>query len=146
MELTDMTAAHVAQVASLEKVCFSNPWSEKSVTSELENPLALWLVAMDGERLMGYVGSQTVPPEADMMNVAVDPDYRRQGVAEALVTALVERLAERGCCSLSLEVRQSNRPAIALYDKLGFVPAGLRKNYYRNPRENALILRKEWEV
>lgn len=142
MEITGMTAAHVAQVAALEKVCFSDPWSQKSVASELENPLALWLVAMDGERLVGYVGSQTVLGEADMMNVAVDPEYRRQGVAGALVTALAQRLAQQGNVSLMLEVRASNVPAMALYQKLGFEQVGRRKDYYRNPKEDALILKK----
>ena len=142
MEITGMTAAHVAQVAALEKVCFSDPWSQKSVASELENPLALWLVAMDGERLVGYGGSQTVLGEADMMNVAVDPEYRRQGVAGALVTALAQRLAQQGNVSLMLEVRASNVPAMALYQKLGFEQVGRRKDYYRNPKEDALILKK----
>lgn len=138
-----MTADHVAAVAELEKICFVDPWSEQSVASELKNALALWLVALDGERLMGYIGSQAVLGEADMMNVAVDPAYRRQGVAEALVTALAERLAEKGNESLTLEVRVSNTPAIGLYEKLGFAQVGLRKNYYRHPKEDALILRKQ---
>ena len=81
-----------------------------------------------------------------MMNVAVAPGYRRQGVAAALVTALVEELAKAGNHSLTLEVRASNFPAIALYEKLGFSQVGCRKNYYRNPKEDGLILRKEWEI
>lgn len=146
MIITSMTKDHVAQVAALEKACFSDPWSEKSIAGELDNPLSLWLVAMEGNCLAGYVGSQSVLGEADMMNVAVDPAFRRRGVAEKLVNALVERLAGGGSHCLMLEVRASNAPAIALYGKLGFRQVGLRKNYYRNPRENALILRKEWEI
>lgn len=136
-----MNARHVAQVAALEKICFSDPWSEKSVAGELENPLSVWLVAMDGERLAGYIGSQTVLGEADMMNVAVEPDYRRQGIAEELITRLIGAL-DAHC--LTLEVRASNGPAISLYGKLGFAEIGRRRNYYRNPKEDALILRKEW--
>ena len=79
MRIAHMTAEHVPQVAALEKVCFSDPWSEKSVASELENPLSCWLVALDGETVAGYVGSQTVLDETDMMNIAVHPDFRRQG-------------------------------------------------------------------
>ena len=140
-----MTEAHVAQIAQLEKLCFSDPWSENSVASELKNALSLWLVALDGDRVAGYVGSQTVMGETDMMNVAVHPDYRRQGIAEALITDLIRALkAEMDSHSLTLEVRASNVPAIALYEKLGFAQAGLRKNYYRNPKEDALILRTEF--
>ena len=141
-----MNEHHVAQVAALEKVCFSDPWSENSIASELGNPLSLWLVAMDGEALAGYVGSQAVMGEADMMNVAVSPDYRRQGIAGELVTRLVEELKGRGNHSLALEVRESNFRAIALYQKLGFTQVGYRPGYYRNPKEGALILRKEWVV
>ena len=79
MRIAHMTAEHVPQVAALEKVCFSDPWSEKSVASELENPLSCWLVALDGETVAGYVGSQTVMDETDMMNIAVHPAGRRPG-------------------------------------------------------------------
>lgn len=137
-----MTAAHVQQVAALEAICFRDPWSEKSIASELTNPLSLWLVAMEGDKVVGYIGSQTVLDESDMMNVAVHPDYRRRGIAEALVLALADELITRNSHSLTLEVRTSNAPAIALYEKLGFEQIGLRKNYYRNPKEDAQILRK----
>ena len=146
MKIVTMTADHVSQVAALEAICFRDPWSEKSVAVELNNPLSLWLVALDGDRVAGYVGSQSVLGESDMMNVAVHPDYRRQGIAEQLCLALVEALKEKGNHCLTLEVRSSNEPAKALYEKLGFGQIGLRKNYYRNPREDALILRKEWEI
>ena len=146
MRILNMTAEHVAQVAALEAICFHDPWSEKSVASELTNPLSLWLVALDGDRVAGYVGSQSVMGESDMMNVAVHPDYRRQGIAEKLCLALVEALKEKGNHCLTLEVRASNEPAKALYEKLGFIQVGLRKNYYRNPKEDACILRKEGEI
>jgi ribosomal-protein-alanine N-acetyltransferase len=141
-----MTDAHVAQIAELEKLCFSDPWSEKSVASELNNRLSLWLVALDGDTVAGYVGSQSVLDQADMMNIAVHPDYRRQGIGRDLVLALSDALKEKGIRGLMLEVRASNAPAIALYEQLGFIQVGLRPNYYRNPKENALILRKEWSL
>lgn len=144
MKYEKMTASHTQAVAEIEKVCFSDPWSLNSINSELENPLSLWLVALDGDRVVGYVGSQTVLGGSDMMNLAVLPEYRKQGIGERLVNDLVEHLKENGACCLVLEVRQSNAPAISLYTKLGFQQVGLRPNYYRNPRENALILRKEW--
>lgn len=147
MIITKMTENHVAQVAELEKICFgSAAWSENSIASELKNQLSLWLVALDGETVAGYVGSQTVMDESDMMNVAVHPDCRRQGIAEELVNALTDALREKESRCLTLEVRASNEPAKKLYEKLGFVSVGLRKNYYRNPREDALILRKEWQI
>ncbi len=146
MILEKMNASHVAQIAQLEKICFSDPWSERSVASELENKLSCWLVAEKDGQVAGYIGSQTVCGESDMMNVAVHPDHRRRGVAEALILALVEELKVMNSHCLTLEVRASNMPAIALYEKLGFFEIGRRKNYYRNPREDALILRKEWEI
>ena len=137
-----MTQSHVAAIAGLEKLCFSDPWSESSIATELSCRLSCWLVAMEGETLVGYVGSQTVIDESDMMNIAVHPDFRRRGIAEALVAGLEEQLRQRGSKALTLEVRDSNAPAIALYEKLGFTQVGLRKNYYRNPKEDARILRK----
>ena len=146
MEIIPMNETHVPAVAALENCCFCDPWSEKSVAGELKNDLSLWLVAVEEGEVAGYVGSQTVLGETDMMNVAVSPDHRRRGIAERLITALVEALRERGSHCLTLEVRASNAPAIGLYEKLGFSQVGRRPNYYRNPREDALILRKEWEI
>ena len=146
IEILPMDETHVPHIAELETLCFSDPWSEASIAAELSNPLSCWLVAMEGERLAGYIGSQTVMGETDMMNVAVHPDFRRQGVAQALILALVEALKARGSHWLMLEVRGSNAPARALYAKLGFAEVGRRKNYYSKPREDALILRKEWEI
>jgi ribosomal-protein-alanine N-acetyltransferase len=144
MEYVFMNDSHVAGIAALEKICFSDPWSETSISSELNNPLSLWLVAVDNDRVVGYVGSQTVLDGADMMNIAVDPAYRRQGVAAELVERLVTALRCKGVICLALEVRASNAPAIALYEKLRFAIVGRRPNYYRHPKEDALIMRKEW--
>ncbi len=141
--IENMLASHVSPIAQLEKVCFSDPWSEEAILPELANPLSLWLVAIDGDRLVGYVGSQSVLGETDMMNIAVAPEYRRKGIAEKLIAALIDKLTEQGNHCLTLEVRISNAPAIALYEKMGFVQVGRRPNYYRNPKEDALILRKE---
>ena len=141
-----MESAHVAQIAELEKLCFSDPWSEKSIETELSCRLSFWLVALEEDKVVGYVGSQTVIDETDMMNIAVHPDYRRRGIAEKLINALMDALRDKGSHGLTLEVRASNESAIALYHKLGFTQAGRRPNYYRKPKEDALILRKEWEV
>ena len=146
MEIVRMSISDVPAVAELERKCFSDPWSERSVAAELENPLSLWFVALLGRTVVGYVGSQSVMEQADMMNIAVNPDYRRQGIAESLIERLVAELKDKQVSSLTLEVRASNAPAIALYRKLGFIQVGKRPNYYRNPREDALILRKEWDL
>lgn len=146
MEYILMNSSHVEPIAALEKCCFSDPWSVNSIASELENPLSLWVVAMDGDALAGYVGSQSVMGWADMMNLAVAPEYRRQGIAEKLVNELVDRLRSNAVSCLTLEVRASNLPAICLYEKLGFQEVGRRPGYYRAPKEDALILRKEWSV
>ena len=142
IKIEKMDESHVAPIAQLETLCFSDPWSENSIASELTSRLSYWLVAVEDGQVLGYIGSQSVLGESDMMNVAVHPDHRRRGIAEMLVTALSHDLKERDNVCLTLEVRASNAPAIALYEKLGFVQVGLRKNYYRNPREDALILRK----
>ena len=145
MEIVKMNEAHVASVAAIEKECFGmDAWSEKSVASELTNQLSLWLVAVDGDRVAGYVGSQTVCDETDMMNVAVTADFRRRGIGEKLVNALVEELKAMDSHCLTLEVRASNTPAQAMYEKLGFVEIGRRPRYYQNPKEDALILRKDF--
>ena len=146
MKIIKMVQCHVPQIAELEKLCFNDPWSENSIASELDNRLSCWLIASDDEKVVGYVGSQTVLGETDMMNIAVHPDYRKQGVATDLINALIEALKERNSHSLMLEVRSSNEPAKSLYLKMGFEVVGIRKNYYRNPREDALILRKEWNL
>ena len=146
MEIIPMTRQHVTQVAALEKLCFSAPWSEASVAGELDNPLSVWLVCEDQGRVLGYVGSQTVLDETDMMNIAVLPEARRAGIGERLILSLIELLKDRGSRSLALEVRASNTPAISLYKKLGFLQVGRRPNYYRGPREDALIFRKEWQA
>ena len=138
-----MTSAHIEQIAALEQMCFSSPWSEASIRSELENPLSVWLTAVEDGKVTGYIGSQCVPPEADAMNLAVAPQCRRQGLGEALMRALMHTLMQQGIERLLLEVRVSNAPARALYKKLGFSEVGRRPGYYVNPKEDALILRKE---
>lgn len=146
IEYVKMTQAHISQVAQLESRCFSMPWSERSIAGELTNPLSLWIVAVDADKVLGYVGSQSVLGEADMMNLAVCPEARRSGIGKELVNTLVFHLKEEQVHSLTLEVRASNQPAIALYLGIGFEQVGRRPGYYKNPKEDALILRKEWTL
>lgn len=143
MEILPLNEALIPQAAALERACFSLPWSENALLSELSNENALYLAATEGEKLLGYVGSEISFEEADMMNLAVFPDRRRQGIAQALVAALEAALAGRGVEKLTLEVRASNMPARALYEKLGYVPIACRPGYYLRPREDAVLYRKE---
>ena len=139
-KLTPMTEEHIPQVAALEKACFSRPWSEDALRSELWNDSAVIIVA-EGEdgSVLGYAGLQTVLDEGYITNVAVDSTYRRQGVADELISAFV-RFGQAKLAFLTLEVRSSNAPAIALYAKHGFVEVGRRKNYYEEPKEDALLM------
>lgn len=146
MIIRKMEIRDVKTIAELEKVCFSDPWSENSIASELNSCLSYWLIAEVDGKVVGYIGSQSVLDAADMMNLAVAPAYRRQGIGESLVNALVAYLQQKGIIALLLEVRASNDPAIALYKYLGFEQVGRRPNYYHHPKEDALIMRKELTV
>lgn len=139
-KLVPMTMEHIPQVAALERACFSRPWSEESLQSELWNDSAVIIVA-EGEdgSVLGYAGLQTVLDEGYITNVAVDNTYRRQGIADELIAAFV-RFGQAKLAFLTLEVRASNAPAIALYAKHGFVEVGRRKNYYDDPKEDALLM------
>lgn len=146
-EIISMGPSHVPQIAALEAATFSAPWDEASIRAELDNPLALWLVAQDEARaVLGYVGSQTCFEDADILNVCVAPAARRRGVAEGLMGELEARLIQKGVELITLEVRASNEAAIRLYEKLGYTQVGVRKGYYEKPREDALIMQKELNI
>ncbi len=140
MELVKLTEAHIPQMVELEKICFSMPWTADVIRSELNNPSCLYLAAVDGDTLVGYIGVQTVLDEGYINNVAVRPEYRRRGIAAALISLLAEQAQAIGLAFMTLEVRESNAPAISLYEKLGFTTVGRRKNYYEKPREDAILM------
>lgn len=146
MKYIKMCREHTTQVAELEAACFNDPWSLRAFESEVMNPLSLWLVAEEDGKVVGYIGSQSVLGQADIMNLAVDADYRRKGIGSELVLALVEELKKQDVTIAMLEVRVSNAAAITLYESLGFTKVGCRKNYYFHPKEDAYIMRKEWEA
>lgn len=143
MRIEKMGAGHIPQIAALEQACFSLPWSQASLESELENPLSLWLVAEEDGQVLGYIGSQTVLGESDMMNLAVGERHRRRGIGRALVQALEAALRQQNSEMLTLEVRASNRAAKALYGSLGFLFLARRPHYYQHPTEDAELYRKE---
>lgn len=142
MQIVPMRNSLAAQAAELERRCFSKPWSEQALLDECENPNAVFLAAVEGERLLGYCGMHFAAGECYMDNVAVSPKHRREGIGERLISALIEAAKEKGGEFLSLEVRPSNTGAVALYEKLGFQQAGRRKDFYTAPREDALLLTK----
>ena len=136
--------AHIDQMAQIEIECFSVPWSREALLEELDNPYAHYVVCCDkAGNVVGYIGSRIVLDEADITNVAVRPQYRRQGIAARLVSMMLEQMAEKGVVSVLLEVRESNLPAQNCYAQAGFTVVGRRKNYYELPKEDALLMGRE---
>lgn len=136
-----MRAEHIPQIATLETECFSQPWSENALADELKNENSHFLVAVcDG--VMGYIGVQEICGEAYITNVAVFEKYRKLGIGRALIKAACSGAESRKCEFITLEVRESNQPAIALYESEGFEKAGIRKNFYSSPTENGVIYTK----
>lgn len=139
-EIVPMDRSHISQIAALERECFSTPWTEAMLEEALFNPQASFIVAEDGEgNILGYAGLHAVLDEGYIDNVAVAPDARRHGVASALLDVFC-RFGAANLAFLTLEVRKSNAPAIALYEKHGFAAVGRRKNYYDAPREDAVLM------
>ena len=145
VRILPMTADHLGEVAELERICFSMPWSRKMLAEELDNALSAFLVALDDEgRVAGYAGLQVVLDEGYITNVAVRPDCRRRGVAGKLLQVFLDFAQGNRLAFLTLEVRASNYDAIALYGSRGFRSVGQRKNYYEHPKEDALIMTREF--
>jgi len=141
LELKPMKAENLPQVLEIEKLSYTNPWTKASFLYEItENPLATYLVAVEGEKVIGYGGIWVVLDEAHITTLAVHPAYRRQGVGEVLLKALIEIARNHRVQNIILEVRVSNLPAQHLYEKIGFKPIGLRKKYYTRPEEDALVM------
>ena len=140
-----MGAAHITGVAETEKQCFSVPWSERAIEQELYNESAMFFVAEKNGQVVGYIGMHTVLDECYIANIAVLPEHRRQGIGDMLLSFAGQRAKEKGCSFISLEVRVSNHSAIALYEKHGYEKQGERKNFYREPTENALIMTKYFD-
>ena len=144
-QLVPMDRSHLEGIAALERTCFSHPWSVDMLAEELYNETASFLVA-EGEdgSVLGYAGLHVVLDEGYIDNVAVAPAYRRQGIADALIDTFV-RFGAAKLAFLTLEVRAGNAPAIALYEKHGFYEVGRRKDYYDDPKEDAILMTREWD-
>ena len=138
MTVVPMAERHLAALAEIEKACFHAPWSENMLREELGK--GIFLVAERDGQAVGYAGCQTVLDEGYITNVAVSPGARRQGVGRALIAALAAQARAQGLAFVTLEVRASNAPALALYEGAGFVRAGVRKNFYTAPAEDAVLM------
>ena len=136
----DAREADIPALAALEKICFSLPWTEEQLRASLPGERSVLLAAEGAGKVLGYVGMMHVLDEGYLSNVAVDPACRRQGVAKALIAELLRRAGELSLAFVTLEVRESNAPAIALYEGFGFAPVGRRKNYYDAPKEDAVLM------
>ena len=130
------------QVSALEAEIFSVPWSRQGFVDSLEQVNTLYLVALEGTKVVAFCGMLQALDEADITNVAVDQEHRGRGIGQAMLRDLMERGAQRGITSYTLEVRVGNKPARNLYRKLGFQEEGIRKNFYEKPTEDAVIMWK----
>lgn len=141
IEIKKISETDAADIEDIEKKCFSRPWSQQTLECEISNRLCDFFGAYNEEnKLLGYIGSQTVEGECSIYNVAVLPDARRNGIGNQLVKKLISLCRARNDSVIFLEVRSSNLPAINLYEKNGFVFCGLRKDYYDDPKENAILM------
>ena len=138
--IRDARREDLARIEQLEQQCFSVPWTPAQLESQLPDEMHVFLVAEEAGSVLGYVGMMTVLDEGYISNVAVAPEARRRGIGKQLIEELMRRAEERELSFVTLEVRQHNTPAIGLYAAQGFVPVGLRKNYYDAPKENALLM------
>ena len=146
VRIVPMNADHLDEVAELERICFSVPWSRNMLAEELDNLLSAFLVALDdSDKVVGYAGVQVILDEGYITNVAVRPECRRQGVAAKLLQVFLDFAKANQLAFLTLEVRASNYDAIALYGSRGFRSVGRRKNYYEHPKEDAIIMTLEFD-
>lgn len=147
IQVIPMQEAHIDGVLAVEEASFSVPWTRGDFEREIkENGMAVYFVAMDGEKIVGYAGMWHVITEGHITNVAVLHEYRRQGIGELLMQSMEKVAQERQMIGITLEVRINNEAAQRLYVKYGFRPEGLRKNYYSDTHEDAVIMWKYYPV
>lgn len=135
---------HIKHIAELEKICFSEPWSENTILESIASGTKFF-TAVENGKVLGYIGISCILDEGYIANIAVFPDARRKGVGEKLINRIFALASDENLAFVSLEVRESNIPAISLYEKKGFKTEGRRKNFYKNPDEDALIMTKRFE-
>ncbi len=143
--IQDMDRLHVPQVLKIERACYPAPWSESAFNHEMTSELSVALVAMDGESVAGFLVGWFAADQVHVANIAVAAGYRRRGVGTGMMLRLLEEADRRGCTSSSLEVRESNLAARSMYSRMGFHAVALRKSYYSNPAEDAVVMVKDLE-
>ncbi|MBQ9080317.1 MAG: ribosomal protein S18-alanine N-acetyltransferase [Clostridia bacterium] len=145
METVRFSREHVAEAAEIERLCFSEPWSEDSLVMLADGGYGAGVACVEQERLVAYAGMVSVLDEGEIVNVATHPDFRRRGYARAALRELFRIAGERGVTVLTLEVRASNSAARALYESEGFEAVGTRPGFYSHPREDAIIMTRKKE-
>lgn len=145
MKVCRMTQLHLDEVLCIEERSFTHPWSKESFSEELEKQGSYKLVALESNKVVGFAVLDTVLDEGNLLDIAVDENYRRKGVARLLMNELFKVAEEKSLSFITLEVRESSLPAIALYETFGFERVGMRKNYYSKPGENALLMTKNFK-
>ncbi len=144
--IVEFDPRHAPCAAEVEKLCFSQPWSEQSLLSQLERGDSVMFTALHGGKVVGWAGMEHSFGEGSVLNIAVSPSHRRIGLGEALTTALIKRCIELELNWLMLEVRPSNQAAVSLYKKLGFIEICRRPGFYSFPREDALLMRLDFKT
>ncbi len=137
------TLNHSASIAALEEMCFSHPWSERAVTEFLQNDLSHCFIATsenEPDIAIGYIGLYIVLDNADITNIAVHKDFRRRSIASSLISRVIDFCRDKGVSKIALEVRSENTAARNLYEKYGFCEVGIRKNYYKDPKDDAVLM------
>ncbi|MFR2719095.1 MAG: ribosomal protein S18-alanine N-acetyltransferase [Ruminococcus sp.] len=143
IKIREMQLDDLEQVMTIEEANFSVPWTETGFFTFLLREDTLFLVAEEGEKILGYCGVVTVQDEGDITNVAVDKNSQNQGIGKKLLEEMFQRTQKAGVCRLFLEVRAGNAAALHLYEKMGFVQMGIRKNYYEQPVEDGVVMMRE---
>ncbi len=144
IEILPMSKEHIAQIAKIEKECFSQPWSEKALSEELTNDSAVFLTAVFNGEVIGYIGANFIIDEGYITNIAVTETHRKKGIGSKLLSEMIEQAHKRNLSFLSLEVRVSNEKAISLYKKSGFDYVGIRKNFYEKPIEDGAVMTRHF--
>ncbi len=141
--IEEMNEADIDRFAEIDQKCFTVPWSRKAFEDEFKNSIAVYFAARNDDECIGYAGFWNVSGEGDITNVAVVEEHRRSGVGSMLIEAVLERAKQLNIDIMTLEVRQSNYKAQGLYKKYGFEVIGIRKRYYSDNNEDALIMTKQ---